>query len=155
MTNLCPCGSHEHYDNCCGQYIEGKMPAPTAEKVMRSRYTAYTLDNMEYIQLTMSGKALVTFKQTHKQDKPTPVKWHPLHVIESHIDKTDAKHAFVTFFTSYALNNRIHTIYECSEFINEGGQWYYIDGKLQTITPKDPCPCHSGKKYKKCCYLLN
>ncbi len=39
---LCPCGSNKPYTDCCARYVEGNKHAPTAEALMRSRYTAYT-----------------------------------------------------------------------------------------------------------------
>jgi SEC-C motif-containing protein len=45
----CPCGNERSYKNCCGPIIEGKLSAQTAEELMRSRYTAFTLANGDYL----------------------------------------------------------------------------------------------------------
>jgi len=52
LIELCPCGSNKTYPNCCGRYVDGNEPAPTAEALMRSRYTAYTLLREEYLRAT-------------------------------------------------------------------------------------------------------
>ena len=58
--NNCPCQSSLDYKNCCGKYHNGKIPAPTAEALMRSRYTAYVMGNAQYL-----------FKTWHKSTRPT------------------------------------------------------------------------------------
>ena len=47
--NVCVCGSMKNSELCCAQYIDGEESAPTAESLMRSRYTAYTQGNIDYI----------------------------------------------------------------------------------------------------------
>lgn len=56
--NDCPCGSKISYSSCCGLYHSAKAIAPTPEALMRSRYTAYTQANFDYIKATMRGKLL-------------------------------------------------------------------------------------------------
>ncbi|MDO5049776.1 MAG: YchJ family metal-binding protein [Actinomycetaceae bacterium] len=45
---ICPCGSTKEYSQCCEPYHRG-TPAPTAEALMRSRYSAFVLENEEYL----------------------------------------------------------------------------------------------------------
>ena len=47
----CPCGSGDPLDDCCGRYHQGH-PAPTAEALMRSRYSAYALGLVDYLRDT-------------------------------------------------------------------------------------------------------
>ena len=50
-----------------------------------------------------------------------------------------------------ALAGEVH---ENSRFVKEQGQWFYVDGDLKSqakVGRNDPCPCGSGKKYKRCC----
>ena len=54
----CPCGSQKSLTQCCGIYLQGQLSAPTAEKLMRSRYTAYCLKNLDYL-----------FKTEHSSDR--------------------------------------------------------------------------------------
>jgi SEC-C motif-containing protein len=50
-------------------------------------------------------------------------------------------------------------MHEKASFIKEDGQWFYVDGDIikapqarsEKIGRNAPCPCGSGKKYKKCC----
>ena len=68
MAN-CPCGSNEPYTDCCGPYLAGEAIAPTAEALMRSRYTAYVRGNVDYLLDThhpnqRSAKERVQLRQT-------------------------------------------------------------------------------------------
>ncbi len=52
MSDLCPCGSGHGYERCCCPFLDGRDPAPTAETLMRSRYTAYVRRNVPYLLAT-------------------------------------------------------------------------------------------------------
>ena len=52
MSDPCPCGSGRAYPACCGPYLDQSLPAPTAEALMRARYTAYTLKREDYLLAT-------------------------------------------------------------------------------------------------------
>jgi SEC-C motif-containing protein len=56
MSHNCPCGSSLPLAACCGLYIIDGQPAPTAQALMRSRYTAFTLANVDYILRTYHSK---------------------------------------------------------------------------------------------------
>lgn len=56
-SNACPCGSTEEFESCCSPYISGNRLAPTAEALMRSRYTAFTLGDLDYIESTITEHA--------------------------------------------------------------------------------------------------
>ena len=58
QQDVCPCGSLQNYQQCCGPYLTGEDHPPTPEALMRSRYTAFVLKDIAYIKNTMKGKAL-------------------------------------------------------------------------------------------------
>ena len=49
VMEICPCGSGKDYVQCCSPYIQGTQVAPTAEALMRSRYSAYATSEIDYI----------------------------------------------------------------------------------------------------------
>ena len=49
QNDLCPCGSNKSFDNCCGPYLSSAALPPSAEALMRSRYTAYTRMDDKYL----------------------------------------------------------------------------------------------------------
>ena len=159
----CPCGSKKNYADCCQPFIELKKIPETPEQLMRSRYTAYTQANMDYIVRTMRGKAAADFDLPGSRQWATQSKWLGLTIVKSEIDKTNPKIGFVEFISRFRANDQEQMLHEASEFHHEHGHWYYVDGKETTtshdpirretakVGRNDPCPCGSGKKYKKCC----
>lgn len=128
MTNeYCPCGSQLQYANCCGLYIKNKMNAPSPETLMRSRYTAYTQANIDYIEKTMMGPAAKNFNRESAKQWAETVKWQRLKVISA--PKTINDEGFVEFKAYYKVQGRSHVLHEISEFHKVDGQWFYVDGK--------------------------
>ncbi len=127
VKKLCPCGKDKSYEKCCGLYIEGDNAAPTAEALMRSRYTAYTKANIDYIQATMQGKAAMGFDPTEARQWAKTVKWKGLKVLRTFPHETDSNRTYVEFVATYMLENKIHKLTEVSEFQLIEGKWYYID----------------------------
>jgi len=150
----CPCGTNKSYADCCGIYISGKQPAPTAEALMRSRYTAYTKIDIDYIKKTMRGVALNDFDITATHAWAERVTWLKLDVIHT---SEHGDNGIVEFVATYMENLQTRTLHERSQFIREDNHWYYVDGNTTTqnaskkVGRNEPCPCGSNKKFKKCC----
>jgi SEC-C motif-containing protein len=122
---LCPCGSNMPYRNCCARYVDSNEPAPTAEALMRSRYTAYTLLNEDYLLATWHPS---TCPPALGLAQEMPTKWLGLEV-KSH-KQQDADHAIVEFVARYKVNGRAHRLHEVSRFVREEGRWRYVDGEV-------------------------
>jgi len=125
ISNSCPCGSNLLYEKCCGLYLDGNVAAPTAEALMRSRYTAYTLLREDYLLSTW-----------HASTRPAQLglaeeassKWLGLDV-KRHVQQ-DADHAIVEFVARHKVNGRAFRLHETSRFVHEEGRWFYVDGDL-------------------------
>ena len=155
----CYCGSGKQYEDCCGRFHSGKLNATTATALMRSRYAAFACGAVDYILKTEKLKT-----PNQKQDLEawcTVTKWKKLEIIDaSHGNETD-KTGTVTFIAFYEEQEVLHQLKETSNFVKEEGKWFYIGGnaefkevrdpQLKQVGRNDPCPCNSGKKYKKCC----
>jgi SEC-C motif domain protein len=124
--NDCPCGSKNTYAQCCEPYLIEKKKPVTPEALMRSRYTAYTLVNIDYIKKTMCGPALVGFQAEDAKRWAKGVTWMGLKVIQTSL-KTPIK-GYVEFKASFMENYSLKSIHETSEFIKKKGRWYYTDG---------------------------
>jgi SEC-C motif-containing protein len=142
----CPCGSSKSLEQCCGPYISGVKAAPTPETLMRSRYTAYTQANSDYIGKSQHGPAAKGYDPTASQSWAQQVQWQGLQIFAS---EQQDNIGFVAFRADFTLNGQAQHIFEKSEFRRIDGQWLYFDAVK--IARNDPCPCGSGKKYKKCC----
>ena len=154
-TTPCPCGSGLPYTDCCGPLLSGAARASGPEALMRSRYTAYTLQDMPYLARTLHPS------QRSDYDEAGAEEWDGLEIIEVNPDPATPNRGTVEFRARYrSADNRLEH-HELAEFRKTGDDWYFYDGKLvgpgqfRRDTPKvgrnDPCPCGSGKKYKKCC----
>jgi len=125
QSNLCPCASNKPYTDCCAHYIEGAEPALTAEALMRSRYTAYTMLNEDYLLATWHASTRPS--SLGVADEP-PAKWIGLEV-KRH-EQQDTEHAIVEFVARYKVNGRAHRLHEVSRFVRADGRWFYVDGDL-------------------------
>lgn len=154
---LCPCGSQNKYELCCGVFIENNQSPQTPEQLMRSRYTAYTLGRIDYIKQTMKGKPLIAFNESEAKEWAQGISWMGLNVIQTYMENPDK--GFVEFIASFLDRNQLKTIHELSEFQKEDSTWFYVDGvdkqlpnkqSKQKIGRNSLCPCGSGKKFKNC-----
>jgi SEC-C motif domain protein len=122
-TAPCPCGG-TRYASCCGSLHTGAEPAPTAERLMRSRYSAYTLEHGEYL--------LATWHPSTRPSEPPHfepgLKWLGLEVREHRLIGADR--AEVLFVARSKLGGRAHRLVERSRFLLEGGRWCYLDGDV-------------------------
>ena len=117
----CPCGSGKDYADCCGPYIKGKENPPTPEALMRSRYTAYSRNNLDYIEQTMRGEALEHFERK----KGNGIEWIKLDVLFSEEDGDQGTVQFIATFLYQGVENLMH---EKSSFERIDGKWYYTKG---------------------------
>lgn len=142
----CLCGSEKRYDECCGKFINTAQTAENPEQLMRSRYTAYILKNENYL-----------LKSWHESTRPDSLdltndstQWKKLKIISA----TENDVHFVAYFTQDTLNKeKIYALTEISRFVKDKN-WQYLEGenvKTVQLTKNMPCPCQSGKKYKRCC----
>jgi len=159
----CPCGSGRLYSDCCGPYISGKVNAPTAEALMRSRYSAYVKHEIDYIINTCvhRGKDDIDYKST--RDWSEQSEWLGLKIISVEKGGPADTEGTVEFEASYMRDGLKDVHHEKAKFKKdnaENSQWLYDEGHITPRTvvrtaPKtgrnDPCPCGSGKKYKHCC----
>jgi SEC-C motif domain protein len=120
----CPCGLRAAYAACCGRYHAGALHlhAPTAEALMRSRYSAYLLGLTDYLRMTRhAGTRPATL-----QLEPAGLKWLGLEVRGHAMQGTE--HATVEFVARNRLGGRAQRHHEISRFVFEGGRWFYVDG---------------------------
>ena len=144
----CPCGSNIPYTDCCEQYIGTATPAPTAEKLMRSRYSAYTQKESQYLLHSWHTTTRPTALDFSQEPQPN---WLGLKICRTEAGSENDTSGIVEFIARYKTDTAPEVIHEVSRFVKEGGHWFYVDGTLSQPTQNAPCPCGSGKKYKRCC----
>ena len=154
-SELCPCGSNKSYAECCQPLLIGEKRADTPEQLMRSRFTAfYRGDAWQYILATWHPEYRPAVSEAELAEESRLAKWEKLEVRETKIDGNQGE---VTFCAWYRDRQGLHPHLERSQFVRFEGDWVYTTGEFLPysravkVKPNDPCPCGSGKKYKKCC----
>jgi SEC-C motif-containing protein len=129
MNQNCVCGSGVDKDDCCLAIISGERVARTAEELMRSRYTAFTISDAHYlIKTTYSSKTNV-MEIISSVDSLKHVVWQGLKIIKTKKGLINDSEGKVEFIASFIDAGRYEKIHELSTFIKENGQWYYVSGK--------------------------
>ncbi len=165
ILTTCPCRATAttpiSYDACCRPALEGTKPAATAEALMRSRYTAYVVGNLDYLIETVAPEARHDIERGSLESWSKESKWHGLDIVETVDGQPGDKTGTVEFVAHFTRDDKRQTHHERGTFRfgEPGNHWYFIDGvkpkgktivKDQQVGRNDPCPCGSGKKYKKC-----
>lgn len=145
----CPCGQGK-YVVCCQPLHLGTVHAKTAVQLMRSRYSAFALEQIDYIvqttalgqQATLDRDAIAVWSKTNR--------WLTLEVLEVN-EQIDKSHAMVEF-KAYYDDGQPQQHHETSYFVQVAEHWYFLDPTTATLpTMKQPCLCGSQKKFKHCC----
>ena len=161
MENLCPCGSGKKYDSCCAPIIKGKITAPTAEALMRARYSAYVKQEINFIRdscIRLEGETEIDMDETKRWSKES--EWTGLKIHGTEKGGVADTEGIVDFSAFYSRKGLADEHREVAKFQKIDENWMYTEGKIASTTivrssPKvgrnEPCPCGSGKKYKQCC----
>lgn len=157
----CPCGSKRTYTECCGPVIDGSRAAATAEELMRSRYSAYAMKEIDFLRTSLHPDQQSGFDEKSTREWAERSEWHSLAIIatsDGRAEDADGRVEFMATFTDGGTRREHH---ERASFRKEDGRWYFVDGEVLPprqvvrMEPKvgrnDPCPCGSGRKHKKCC----
>lgn len=150
----CECGLEKSFDECCGRFLGGESKPETAEELMRSRFVAFGMGNFEYLERTQ----VEPFPPEAREGKLP--EWESLKVVEA-VDGGREDQTGIVEFVAHYHQGGCRNHHERSRFSRVDGDWKYVGGEIndhgtvKRSQPKvgrnDPCPCSSGKKYKRCC----
>jgi SEC-C motif-containing protein len=118
---ICPCESGKTYQSCCEPYHLG-ISAPTAEALMRSRYTAYTMQLETYLLQTWHPN---TRPLTLNLAEDQAIKWLGLQIKQVETSNTTAT---VSFVARYKIGGKAERLHELSQFVRIENAWYYLQG---------------------------
>src|SRR5689334_19904250 len=157
-NQTCPCGSGSLFADCCEPIMNGTRQSETAEQLMRARYTAFVTGAIDFIVSSTHSQTQKDIDLDFVRDWSQTSEWHGLQLLET--KQVNDNRALVSFEAHYAKDGKEHTHREKSLFEREEGEWRFVTGdelknptvRYETPPPgrNDPCPCGSGKKYKKC-----
>lgn len=146
----CPCGLGI-YTSCCQPLHLRQVKAQTAEQLMRSRYSAFSKHEIDYIVKTTAIGQQQALDVAAIHDWSKSNQWLKLEVVQAK-EKIDKNHAQVEFKAHYHDGKQAQVHHEVSHFVLHEGDWYFLDPTTGMQTSmKQPCICGSGKKFKQCC----
>lgn len=117
----CPCGLGEPYGSCCGRFHRGVSTAPTAELLMRSRFSAFAAGDTAYL-----------LKTWHPDTRPEDLqldpgqRWTFLEILGKTGGGLLENEGTVEFRAHYRQDRRADSMHENSRFVREAGQWSYV-----------------------------
>ena len=122
----CPCGSTQLLANCCLPYIQRQQLAPTAEKLMRSRYTAHVLLAIDYLWQTWSPEQRLRSSKNEVRTWASSCEWQELRILETNAGLENDQQGLVTFVANYHSQGKLHQHHEISLFKKTENTWLYI-----------------------------
>ena len=147
----CMCGSGVSYLECCRPFHFGDQIAETPDVLMRSRYAAFVLDEIEYLKKTWNPE---TLPEDLGEDEPS--NWVGLEIIDWGMDEDEVE-GEVEFKAKLIYGSKLETLHELSHFDKIDGKWLYHSGEfkndgahIRKLSKSEPCPCGSGKNFKNC-----
>ncbi len=162
MSDLCPCGSGLAFEACCENFLLEKAKPPTAQALMRSRYSAYAMGAVDYLFKTSGPKVRKEFDAENTKKWSESAEWPGIEILNEQGGGEADESAILEFIAHYSVNGTTFDHHESATFAKKNGGWIFMDGKIYGPDPvrrehpkvgrNDPCPCGSGKKHKKCCY---
>lgn len=121
----CPCGSGEPFDRCCLPLHREERPAATAEQLMRARYSAYAVGDLDFL-----------WRSWHPRTRPAAlapdggVTWIGLEILDTVDGGPEHQNGEVEFRAHYRDGARTGTLHERSRFAVRARRWLYVDGDL-------------------------
>lgn len=157
----CTCGSDTSFEACCGPFLSGEALPETAEALMRSRYSAFVKGAIDYILDTHVPEGIEDLDRREIESWSRDSQWLGLEILSTEAGGPGDGTGKVEFVANYHRGGKDHRHHEIAVFQRRDGRWLFEDGvdapgvTYRREAPKthrnDPCPCGSGKKYKKCC----
>ena len=156
IVNKCFCGSGNTFEQCCKPIIDRKEPAPTAQALMKSRYSAYVIIASQYLIDSTHISQRANYSKNDIEAWAKENHWQKLEIIDCKNGLSEDSVGEVEFKAYYLdLKNNLQVHHEKSIFKKENGYWFYVNGTVipskAIINRNDTCSCGSGMMFKKCC----
>jgi SEC-C motif domain protein len=157
----CPCGSGSDYAKCCGPIIAGTAKAPTAQALMRARYSAYVKCEVDFLLSSLHPDSSGGVDRDSTKAWAQNADWHGLEILSTAAGGEKDETGEVEFVAKYTMQDEPQRHHERAMFKRHNDQWLYLDGTeihpAPVVGPRvrlgrnDVCLCGSGHKFKKCC----
>lgn len=157
VKESCPCGSGVSYESCCQPKHLGSEKAKTAEELLRARYSAFVVGQVDYVLETHHPEKAHEVDRNSIEDWSKSATWHSLEIQNVEAGGKDDDEGVVEFLAKYTQDGKTYNHHELGWFKKHDGEWRFFDVKKNQPVVKerktgrnDPCFCGSGKKFKKC-----
>ncbi|MCP5152706.1 MAG: YchJ family protein [Ectothiorhodospiraceae bacterium] len=160
-AGTCECGSGEQFEACCGRYLAAGQWPTTATGLMRARYTAYVRADIPFLSESNHPDTRHEFDPLGARRWAEGSEWKGLEILDTEGGGEDDTTGSVEFVAHYRRRGEMVRHHELALFEKHDGRWHFKDARspqVETVVraaPKvgrnEPCPCGSGRKYKKCC----
>ncbi|MBY4677964.1 YchJ family protein [Marinobacterium arenosum] len=131
ISRKCPCGSDKPFSLCCEPAIEGVKAAATAEALMRSRYTAFSLGAVDYLIETTAAEKRRPEDAALLAEQVQSTLWVGLQVVDTERGAADDDWGAVEFVAHFETGDQRGELRERSNFRKEDNRWYYVDGEVE------------------------
>ncbi len=129
---------------------------------MRARYSAFALGKIDFLLDSLAPESRYDFDRKAVAHWSSQSQWQGLDIISAEQGQAGDKQGFVEFVAHFVMDGetRAHRERSLFRFDEADGRWYFVEEANRKPAPivkgdqpgrNDPCPCGSGKKYKKCC----
>jgi SEC-C motif-containing protein len=118
----CPCGREASYRDCCAAFHEGRADAPTAERLMRSRYSAFAVGDAAYLLRTWHPGT-----RPAGLDLDPQLRWTGLEILDVTGGSAFHSEGTVEFRAHHTGHGQTGSQHENSRFTREAGRWVYVD----------------------------
>lgn len=124
-ASRCPCGSGDVFGGCCAPILRSEVIAPTAERLMRSRYSAFVVGDVAHLRATW-----------HASTRPAEIEvepdlhWRRLVVLDREAGGPFDREGVVEFSAHWVQHGERGALRERSRFVREERRWLYVDGDL-------------------------
>jgi len=125
-VTVCACGSQKAYTSCCRLIHHNIHLANSPLSLMKSRYTAYVLGNIDFLMRSHHSSTRPTNEKEAILAWTNSITWLRLEIIEETVPTNEV--GYVTFIASYLEKGQQNRIYETSRFLKEDKHWVYVDG---------------------------
>ncbi|MET7773268.1 YchJ family metal-binding protein [Nocardia sp. NPDC005366] len=126
QSQPCPCRRGEPFDECCGPVLAGQRSAPSAEALMRSRYTAFAVGDVDYLLRSWHST-----RRPRDLDLDPDQRWLYLDIVRSERGGPFDDAGTVEFVAHYRADGVRGSLHEVSRFVREDGAWVYLDGVIE------------------------
>ncbi|MGE3165944.1 MAG: YchJ family protein [Planctomycetota bacterium] len=157
----CPCGSGRPYEQCCGPHHDGTSWPETAEATMRARYCAFVKHAFDFLERSLHSKARATYDRENARQWALGSEWLGLEIVATEAGGPADEEGKVEFIAKFKNADGAELEHhERATFVREHDRWAFLKGASgrepikraeDKVNRNGPCPCGSGKKYKKCC----